>query len=191
VCSGIKKVIKKMSRAIAPRFIGKYKLSIILLLFVISLLLTGCGDNGGNTTKVSKKTPDFSLQTLDGQTLTRDGLKGKVVLLDFWATWCPPCRAAIPHLVELYEKHKDDGLVVVGVSLDKKPDAVRDFVKRNNVPYPVAIGSDNPIVKDMGNISSLPTLILLDRKGAIQLKIIGFNAEIGARIEEQASKLLQ
>ncbi len=164
---------------------------VILLLMLIPVLLVGCGDNGKSTTKVPKTAPDFALETLDGRSLTRDRLRGKVVLLDFWATWCPPCRAAIPHLAKLYEACKEKGLVVVGVSLDKDRSAVEDFVKRNRVPYPVAIGTDNPIVEKMGNISSLPTLILLDRKSSIRLKIIGFNNEISNRITAQVENLLE
>ena len=167
------------------------KLNILVLLFALMLVFSGCGDSG-KTTKVPKTAPAFTLTTLDGQTITRDGLKGKVVLLDFWATWCPPCRAAIPHLIKLYDKYKDEGLVVVGVSLDKGDrKEVVDFVKRNRIPYPVSVAPDNPIIKDMGNISSLPTLIMLDRKAEISFKVIGFNQEIGEKLENRLEKLLK
>ncbi len=167
------------------------KAIVLVLFFVLSLALSGCGDSNTKT-KVPKTAPDFTLTTLDGQTITRDGLKGKVVLLDFWATWCPPCRAAIPHLVKLYNEYKDEGLVVVGISLDKgeKKDVV-DFVERNQIPYPISIAPDNPIVKDMGNISSLPTLIMLDRKAEISFKVIGYNQEIGEKLESRLKELLK
>ncbi len=167
------------------------KSALLVLLCIFSLAFSGCGDSGKKA-KVPKTAPDFSLTTLDGQTITRDGLKGKVVLLDFWATWCPPCRAAIPHLIELYQEYKDEGLVVVGISLDKgdQKDVV-DFVERNRIPYPVSVAPDNPIIKDMGNISSLPTLIMLDRKSEISFKVIGYNQEIGEKLEQQVKRLLK
>ena len=167
------------------------KLNLLIPLFILILAFAGCGDSG-KTTKVSKTAPDFTLTTLDGKTITRDGLKGKVVLLDFWATWCPPCRAAIPHLVKLYDKYKDEGLMVIGISLDKgdQKDVV-DFVERNRIPYPISIAPDNPIIKDMGNISSLPTLIMLDRKSEISFKVIGYNQEIGEKLEKRLEQLLK
>ncbi|MBN2808119.1 MAG: TlpA family protein disulfide reductase [Deltaproteobacteria bacterium] len=159
----------------------------ILLLVVI---FCGC-DNGSKSAQVPKEVPGFSLTSLDNRPLTRDSLKGKVVLLDFWATWCAPCRAAIPHLITLYETYKDQGLEVIGVSLDQGGLAdVTDFVKRNNVPYPVALGTNNPITKDLGNITSLPTIILLSKKSSIEFKVVGFNAEIGNQLEKTLKKLL-
>ena len=161
-----------------------------LVLIFIATLLTGC-DSGTKRAKVPKVVPNFSLTSLEGKPLTRDNLKGKVVLLDFWATWCAPCRAAIPHLIDIYETYKDQGLEVIGVSLDQgdRLDVV-DFVKRNHIPYPIAIGTNNSIVKDMGNITSLPTMILLSKKSSIEFKVVGFNAEISQKLESKLKKLL-
>ncbi len=160
-----------------------------LILLIVSMLI-GC-DSNPKKTKVPKVVPDFSLTSLESKLLTRDSLKGKVVVLDFWATWCAPCRAAIPHLVTLYETYKDQGLEVIGVNLDKGDRSeVVDFVKRNHIPYPIALGANNPITKDLGNISSLPTIILLNKQSSIVLKIVGFNAEIGSKLESELKKLL-
>ncbi|MEA3348159.1 MAG: redoxin domain-containing protein [Pseudomonadota bacterium] len=161
------------------------------LILFIATMLTGCGDSGSEKAKVPKVVPDFTLTSLDDELLTRDSLKGKVVLLDFWATWCAPCRAAIPHLITLHETYKDQGLEVIGVSLDQggRSDVV-DFVKRNQIPYPVALGTNNPITKDMGNITSLPTIILLSKQSAIEFKVVGFNAEIANKLESKLKKLL-
>ena len=161
-----------------------------ICLIIISLsLLSGRGDSQKKT-KVKKSVPEFSLTSLDGNQITRDSLKGKVVILDFWATWCAPCRAAIPHLANLYETYKDQGLEVIGVSLDNGKSEAVDFIKRNRVPYPIAMGTDNSITKDLGNISSLPTIILLNKKSSIELKVVGFNAEIGAKLEKKIKELL-
>ena len=165
------------------------RLTTILLLAFILTVSTGCGD-GQKKAKVLKTVPAFSLTSLEGTTITKENLKGKVVILDFWATWCPPCRAAIPHLTELYETFKAQGLEVVGVSLDQNKSDVVDFVKRNRVPYPIAIGTDNPITKDLGNISSLPTIIVLSKTSSIAFKVVGFNAEIGTKLESKVKELL-
>ncbi len=171
-------------------FPGSRILAICLTLLVLSLL-AGCGD-GQNKAKAPKIVPNFSLTSLDGTPITRDTLKGKVVLLDFWATWCAPCRAAIPHLVTLYETYKDQGLEVIGVCLDQGGDIseISDFIKRNQVTYPIAIGANNPITKDLGNITSLPTIILIDKKSSIEFKVVGFNSEIGNKLESKIKELL-
>ncbi|MBN2704979.1 MAG: TlpA family protein disulfide reductase [Deltaproteobacteria bacterium] len=162
----------------------------VCLMLLSAFFLLSC-DDGARNAKVPKEVPNFSLTTLDNQTLTRDGLKGKVVLLDFWATWCAPCRAAIPHLAALYENYREQGLEVIGISLDQGGvSEVENFVSRNRVPYPIVFGVNNPIAKDLGNISSLPTIILLNQDSAIEFKVIGFNAEIGQQMENKIKKLL-
>ncbi len=160
------------------------------LVLFIAVMLTGC-DSGPKKARVPKVVPDFSLTSLDDKSLTRDSLKGKVVILDFWATWCAPCRAAIPHLTTLYETYKSQGLEVIGVSLDQGDQSeVVDFVKRNHITYPVAIGTNNPITKDLGNITSLPTIILLNKQSSIEFKVVGFNTEICNQLENKLKKLL-
>ena len=177
-----------------PRFFTRkapcYRFIAAGLLLFIAVILIGC-DSGTKKAKVPKVVPNFSLTSLDGTPLTKDNLKGKVVILDFWATWCAPCRAAIPHLVSLYKTYKDQGLEVIGVNLDQgdRSDVV-DFVKRNQIPYPIAIGTNNSITKDLGNISSLPTMILLSKQSSIEFKVVGFNAEISSKLESKLKKLL-
>jgi thiol-disulfide isomerase/thioredoxin len=162
----------------------------MLLAFLFTF--SACSDAfGPDQEKKSKLAPDFSLVTLSGKQLTREGLQGKVVILDFWATWCPPCRAAIPHLVELYNAHRDQGLVVVGVSLDRGgEEEVAEFIRRNRVTYDIVMGAGNPIVKDFGDISSIPVLFVLNRKGEIVFKAIGFNSQIARNLEDKLAEIL-
>ena len=116
--------------------------------------------------------PDFALTDISGQKLSLADYKGKVVLLDFWATWCGPCRIEIPGFVELQNKYREQGFSVIGVSLDTGSDAigqVRDFYKEFKMNYPVAVGDDK-VSELYGGILGLPTTFLIGRDGRIYSK---------------------
>ena len=92
---------------------------------------------------------------------------GQVVLVDFWATWCGPCRMSIPHLIDLYNEYSSRGFTVLGISLDQRgPSVVRPFVSSNNIPYPVVMG-DQATVRNFGNVRAIPTAFLVDAEGYI------------------------
>jgi cytochrome c biogenesis protein CcmG/thiol:disulfide interchange protein DsbE len=135
--------------------------------------------------------PDFTLKTLDNEELSLSGLRGKVVLLDFWATWCGPCRESIPHLVQLQKNYQEKGFQVIGLSVDKGDgSAVRNFVKSMGIPYPVVMTPED-VARNYG-VSSLPTTFLIDKEGKIRDKMIGFSSavasQMAARIEELTSE---
>jgi peroxiredoxin len=116
--------------------------------------------------------PDFSLPELTGQRLTLSTYRGKVVLLDFWATWCDPCRDEIPHFVELQSKYREQGLQIVGVSMDDGPEPVRDFYRRFKINYPVVMG--NAETGELyGGVLGLPIAFLIGRDGRIHSKHTG------------------
>lgn len=172
----------------------KTKYGLYLKIIAVAFVLCGfiaCGDSSAPKKKEGKLAPDFSLTSLDGKKLSRDALKGKVVILDFWATWCPPCRAAIPHLVELHKKYRDQGLVIIGISLDRGgKDEVADFAERNHIDYDLVMGVNNAILKDFGAVSSIPTIIVLNQQAEITFKSVGYNAEIAKNIEEKVVESL-
>jgi thiol-disulfide isomerase/thioredoxin len=116
--------------------------------------------------------PKFELTDLSGQKLSLEDYKGKVVLLDFWATWCGPCRIEIPEFVELQKRYRDQGLQVIGISMDDGPEPVREFYKQFNMNYPVAMG-DPKLAELYGGIFGLPTTMLIGRDGRIYAKHIG------------------
>ena len=117
--------------------------------------------------------PAWKLKGVDGTTVTSDQFKGKVVILDFWATWCPPCRTEIPGYVALQKKYGADGLVVVGVSMDTGGTAdVRQFIKDFGINYTVVIGDDT-IVSAFAPIDGYPTTFIIDRDGLIRNKKLG------------------
>jgi len=115
------------------------------------------------------KAPDFKLTTLDGKDVTAASLKGKVVVVDFWATWCGPCVAEIPGYVELHKKYAKDGLVIIGVSVDRGGAAkVKQFADKNGMDYLVAMGDDGALGEAFGGFDAIPTTFLIDRDGNIR-----------------------
>lgn len=133
--------------------------------------------------------PPWALQDLRGKTVNLSDFRGKVVVLDFWATWCPPCREEIPHFVDLQKQYGGQGLAVVGVSLDDVgPDAVADFVKKNNVNYTIVMGNGD-VTERYGHIQGIPTTFVIDRDGNIVSKHAGFTE--ASVIEGDVKKLLQ
>ena len=116
--------------------------------------------------------PDFSLPQLTGGMLTLSSYRGKVVLLDFWATWCDPCREEIPHFVELQKQYGNQGLQIIGVSMDDEPEPVRDFYQHFQMNYPVVMGNAQ-IGELYGGVLGLPIAILIGRDGRIYARHIG------------------
>jgi peroxiredoxin len=118
--------------------------------------------------------PDWELNDLNGKTVKFSDFRGEVVILDFWATWCVPCRVEIPNFVEIQKQYGDRGLRVVGVSLDEQgPEVVKKFVKRFGVTYPIVIGNQK-IADAYGGIDAIPTTFVIDRQGRIVSSHLGY-----------------
>jgi len=141
----------------------------------------------GKLTGIRPMAPPFSLTDLNGRKLELADHKGKVVLLDFWATWCGPCRIEIPGFVRLQERYRDQGLVVIGISLDDSPEPVREFYREFRMNYAVAMGNDR-VTELYGGIIGLPTNFLIGRDGRIYSRHIG--ATDVSAFEEEIKELL-
>lgn len=117
-------------------------------------------------------TPPFLVSDLNGNSISTAALKGKVILVNFWATWCPPCRQEIPELVELQEKYKDR-LQIIGVSMDEdaSPQEVNAFAAKAGINYPVVMGRD--IAKEYGGVPALPTSFVVNKNGGVVQKHVG------------------
>ena len=112
---------------------------------------------------------DLKFKAEDGTDIDLAKMRGKVVLVDFWATWCPPCRGEVPHVVAAYKKYHDKGFEIVGISLDQDEDALKTFTQQNEMTWPQYFdgqGWDNKISKDFG-IQSIPTMWLIGKDGKL------------------------
>ena len=110
---------------------------------------------------------DFTLKDIHGRPFALSAYKGKVVLLDFWATWCPPCRKAIPGFIELYKSYRSRGFVVIGVSMDESTSDIKRFAKRLRVNYPILIGAGRDDLEPAFGPLPLPTAFVIARDGRI------------------------
>ena len=125
------------------------------------------------TGAVGSKAPGWELKDPDGKLVKSSDFDGKVVILNFWATWCPPCKAEIPGFIELQKKYGDRGLVVVGVSLDEEGSSVvKQFMKAFGMNYPVVMGNLK-MMQDFGG-TAIPTTFIINRSGKIVAKHTGF-----------------
>lgn len=137
---------------------------------------------------VLRKAPDWTLKDVDGRDVKASDFKGKVVVVDFWATWCPPCRKEIPHYVAMQKKYADRGLVILGFSLDELPAAeVKAFGEKMGINYPLLM-ADATTAEAFGGIEGLPTAFVLDREGNVRHVKLGLAD--GAAYEALIASLL-
>lgn len=152
------------------------------LAFAVLILIAFIGADAFNN---PKKAPDFSLETNKGTAVTLSKLQGKVVLVNFWATWCGPCRAEIPAFLEVYKEYKSKGFEIIGVSLDQDGwKKVNPFIDRFKITYPIVIG-DAKLVKAYGDFNAIPTSFVIDKKGNI------VNEHVGLLSKEDLVKLIK
>lgn len=152
-------------------------------IFCLFLLMVMAPGSPGNTRAeaisplnadsiLNSRAPDFSLKDLNGINIPLSSFKGKVVLLNFWATWCPPCRDEMPALNKLYHALKNRGLEVVAVSTDRSINDIKNFIKKNKVDFPVLFDADRSTAR-LYRVFSMPTTFLIDRSGKIVEKFYG------------------
>ena len=134
--------------------------------------------------------PDFSLTTYDGEHVSLDNLKGKVVLIDFWATWCPPCVAAVPGLKRLQDRMKDQPFVILGISRDRERAAWQAFIIEKRMTWHQYYDERAQIVRSF-NIQAFPTYLLLDHEGIIRHAWRGYDGSVDGDIESKAKKLIK
>ncbi len=166
-------------------------LAVLTLLCVLSLSCT----RGKKTDVVAKTTkpavatgqnglegrpaPEFSLKDLDGGQVALADLRGKTVLLDFWATWCPPCRRAMPHIQKVHEEYQSLGLVVLGINYES-PDKPRSFIGKHGYTF-TTLSDPGRKVTDAYGVASIPTTVIIDGEGTVVKYTIGYKSETELR----------
>lgn len=138
----------------------------------------------------SYKAPNFTLKTIKGKTIKLSHYKGKVVYLDFWASWCEPCRKSFPVMRNLQRKYKSKGLRVVTINLDKNRKEVRRFLREYRTNFPIALDPRGKIARRYG-VKAMPSSYLIDRKGRIRYVHLGFLQKDTKKTEKRIKKLLK
>lgn len=164
-----------------------------LLIIFITIAFFGCSSETEKRDVTVIDAPDFTLKAITGEDITLSQYRGKMVLLDFWATWCGPCMQSIPELVRIQEKYKDKGLVVLGVSMDTLSQADDEQIEK----FMRTFGINYPVMRDDGSVSSvyygdspaaIPTLHIINREGKIIESISGFSPGMVPEIVEELLK---
>ena len=152
-------------------------LKVMLVITLVSVLtpglvMAGCSPSSAQGVEVGNLAPDFQLQNLDGQTVSLGNLQGKPVLINFWATWCPPCRDEMPYIQEIYEEWSDKGLEVLAINKGESSSTVEEFIQSHTLSFTVLLDTTQDVAQRY-NIQYIPTTFFIDKDGIIQDKVIG------------------
>jgi len=164
---------------------GRRKTMLVAILALVldsGLIMAGCSSSAPSApaegTGVGKLAPDFQLQSLDGQVVSLSDFRGEAVLLNFWATWCGPCRFEMPFLQQVYEERSDQGLVILAVNIGESQSEVKEFMESFDLSFLTVLDTATEVARQY-NIRGIPTTFFLDKDGVIQdLKIGSFTSEV-------------
>ncbi len=159
----------------------------LAIILVSVLLITSCFGVTEQEAKIGNRAPNFKLPNLEGQSISLKDFQGKTVLLNFWATWCSPCRKEMPYIQEIFEEWSNRDLVILAINVGESQAKVESFLQSNNLSFPVLLDTKKTVAVKY-NIQFYPTTFFIDKDGIIQLKIIGaFPSK--AAIEERLSQI--
>lgn len=160
---------------------------LVMVTMVAGMLLGPTGLHAAPRT--GQPAPDFKVSTTSGQQVTLENYRGRVLVLDFFASWCQPCRESIPHLVEMNRKYGQKGLFVLGMSADEDGvRAVKAFADKHRITYPIAMAEESTLT-DFG-VRSVPVMFVIDKKGQVSGVFRGFTDEVARSTEQLIKKLL-
>ncbi|MBN1594126.1 MAG: TlpA family protein disulfide reductase [Candidatus Coatesbacteria bacterium] len=187
------------ARTGVSRFGQSFPLIIVLVLMVGLFAQVSCSGSSSSKSsgKDSKETsssqgdaPNFKLESLDGETVELSKLKGKIVVIDFWATWCPPCRITLPLVNKVYEKTRGKDVEVFGISTDRsEASKVKAFIKKNNISMPILHDKTGVIANNYG-VRGIPTMVIIDKKGNIHQKHVGGDPSLDKKVLKEIEDLL-
>jgi peroxiredoxin len=157
---------------------------------VSGAVLALCALNAGAAIVPSGMAPDFTLRKADGGNLRLQEQRGQVVMVNFWATWCTPCRAEMPHLNKLYEKYRSSGFILLGVNVDDNSGAALNAAANWGVRFPVLLDADKKVSR-LYDLGSMPSTVLIDRDGKVRYLHRGYRDGYEDAYEKQVRELLK
>ncbi len=168
--------------------------AILVIIFALGLITTGCQSEGdlnggpGEAPQIGKPAPGFQLPNLDGQSVSLSDFRGKPVLINFWATWCPPCRIEMPYIQQVYDEWSDKGLVILAINMGESSSEVSEFMKSYNLSFPVLLDTKGDVAEKY-NIRPIPVTFFIDEDGIIKRMKIGAFIS-AAEIENSLSEIM-
>jgi thiol-disulfide isomerase/thioredoxin len=159
--------------------------NLLIAVFISLLIFSTCSPKDQTQTQTDNN--DFTLTSLDGEDITLSKLKGHVVLIDFWATWCPPCLKSIPVFIDLYNKYHERGFIVLGISREDKS-ILENYRDEIGISYPILI--DDKSISQKYHVQAIPTIIIIDKTGKVCKTQVGFAPELEARFDALIDSLL-
>jgi len=161
----------------------------LVIILTLVLLVTGCSTGSESLgAQVGEPAPDFQLQNLDGQTVSLGNLRGKAVLINFWAIRCPSCVSEMPYIQEIYEEWSNKGLVLLAINIGESSSTVEGFMQNHNLSFTVLLDTKQDVAQKY-NFQYIPTTFFIDKDGIIQDKVIG-PFQNKAQIENRLSKIM-
>jgi len=158
--------------------------------WLLPLLLAVSAGTAAAAVQLSATAPDFTLRSVGGPNLRLAEQRGQVVLVNFWATWCGPCRQEMPHLNRLYDRYRSAGFVLLGVNIDDDPRAAADLAAKLGVQFPVLLDTDKRVSRAY-DMSAMPATLLIDRDGRVRHIHRGYRDGVERTYEEQVRSLLR
>ncbi len=158
---------------------------------LLAFLALACGANLAATAALpSSQAPDFTLRTADGRQLRLQEMRGQVVMVNFWATWCGPCKVEMPHLNALYDKYKSAGFTLLGVNVDEDQRAAIGLAQRMGLHFPVLLDADKKVSRQY-DLSTMPSTVLIDRDGKVRYVHRGYRDGYERTYDQQIRDLLK
>ncbi len=157
---------------------------------LIALALLAAASAANAKAATNAQAPDFTLRQLSGPNLRLAEQRGRVVMVNFWATWCGPCRVELPHLSRLHDKYRGSGFVLLGVNIDEDPTLARALVGKMGLTFPVLLDSEKKVVGAY-DLNAMPATVLIDRDGRVRYLHRGYKEGVEAVYEQQVRALLK
>jgi thiol-disulfide isomerase/thioredoxin len=164
--------------------------AVCIVLCISAMVFSGCAlrpPESEPALEIGQQAPGFKLSDLTGQQVSLDQFKGKIVMLDFWATWCGPCRMTMP-IVENLQKEYPDAMVLLTINLQESRDSVRDYIRAQGIHSRVLLDEDGAVGAKYG-AESIPLQILIDKQGVVRFAMAGYGPRLASRLRSEINKL--